>query len=89
MAAHPNALYETVFFQRGIRFIYPPTSLLLYRAWQAAARIHIPPSVAMNAMLLLALLGSMAVAGEFLLRLLPEQTFATLRLRIAGKFACW
>ena len=71
---HPNALYETVFFQRGIRFIYPPTSLLLYRAWNAAARIGIPPSVAMNAMLLLALLGSMAVAGEFLLRLLPEQT---------------
>jgi len=71
---HPNALYETVFFQRGIRFIYPPTSLLLYRAWQAAAWIHIPPSIAMNAMLLLALLGSMAVAGEFLLRLLSEQT---------------
>lgn len=72
---HPNALYETVFFQRGIRFIYPPTSLLLYRAWQLAARIHIPPPVAMNATLLLALLGSMAIAGEFLLRLLPEQTF--------------
>ena len=71
---HPNALYETVFFQRGIRFIYPPTSLLLYRAWQAPARIHIPPSVAMNVMLLLALLGSMAVAGEFLLRLFPEST---------------
>jgi len=71
---HPNALYETVFFQRGVRFIYPPTALLLYRAWQAAAWIHIPPSVAMNAMLLLALLGSMAVAGEFLLRLLPERT---------------
>jgi hypothetical protein len=71
---HPNALYETVFFQRSIRFIYPPTSLLLYRAWQAAAWIHIPPSIAMNAMLLLALLGTMAVAGEFLLRLLPERT---------------
>jgi hypothetical protein len=71
---HPNALYETVFFQRGIRFIYPPTSLLLYRAWHAADRFHIPPSVALNVMLLLALLGSMAVAGEFLLRLLPERT---------------
>jgi hypothetical protein len=71
---HPNALYETVFFQRGIRFIYPPTSLLLFRAWQAVARVHIAPRIAMNAMLLLALLGSMAVAGEFLLRLLPEQT---------------
>jgi alpha-1,2-mannosyltransferase len=71
---HPSALYETVFFQRGIRFIYPPTSLLLYRAWQTAARIHIPPAVALNAMLLLALLGTMAVAGEFLLRLLPPQT---------------
>jgi alpha-1,2-mannosyltransferase len=70
---HPNALYETVFFQRGIRFIYPPTSLLLYRAWHAAAWMHIPPSAAMNAMLLLALLGTMAVAGEFLLRLLPQQ----------------
>ncbi|MGB8478215.1 MAG: glycosyltransferase family 87 protein [Acidobacteriaceae bacterium] len=71
---HPNALYETVFFQRGIRFIYPPTSLLLYRVWRSAAWIHIPPSAAMNAMLLLALLGSMAVAAEFLLRLLPERT---------------
>ncbi len=71
---HPDALYETVFFQRGIRFIYPPTSLLLYRAWQAAAWVHIPPQIAMNAMLLLALLGSMAVAGEFLLRSLPEKT---------------
>jgi hypothetical protein len=70
---HPNAIYETAFFQRGIRFIYPPTSLLLYRAWQAAAWLHIPPSAAMNAMLLLSLFGTMAVAGEFLLRLLPEQ----------------
>ncbi len=71
---HPNAIYETAFFQRGIRFIYPPTSLLLYRAWQAAAWLHIPPAVAMNSMLLLALLGTIAVAGEFLLRLLPERT---------------
>ncbi|MHB1936366.1 MAG: glycosyltransferase family 87 protein [Acidobacteriaceae bacterium] len=71
---HPNAIYETAFFQRGIRFIYPPTSLLLYRAWQAAAWLNIPPAVAMNAMLLLSLFGTMAVAGEFLLRLLPEQT---------------
>lgn len=71
---HPNAIYETAFFQRGIRFIYPPTSLLLYRGWQAAAWLHIPPSAAMNAMLLLALLGTMAVAGEFLLRLLPKKT---------------
>lgn len=71
---HPNAIYETVFFQRGIRFIYPPTSLLLYRAWQAAHWLHVPPMVAMNAMLLLSLLGTMAVAGEFLLRLLPPQT---------------
>ncbi|MGC1871009.1 MAG: glycosyltransferase family 87 protein [Acidobacteriaceae bacterium] len=71
---HPNALYETVFFQRGIRFIYPPTALLLYRAWQAAARIGIPPSIAMNATLLMALLATMAVAGEFLLRLLPERS---------------
>lgn len=73
---HPNRMYEIVFFKRGIRFIYPPTSLLLYRTWQAAARLHIPPEVAMNAMLLLSLLGTMAVAGEFLLRLLPAQTIA-------------
>ncbi len=86
---HPNALYETVFFQRGIRFIYPPTSLLLYRAWQAAAWIHIPPSIAMNVMLLLALLGSMAVAGEFLLRLFPESTIRDSTPPIAGRFACW
>lgn len=71
---HPNAIYETVFFQRGVRFIYPPTSLLLYRAWQAATWLGIPPTIAMNAMLLLSLFGSMAVAGEFLLRLLPAQT---------------
>lgn len=74
---HPNAIYENVFFQRGIRFIYPPTSLLLYRAWQAATRLRISASVAMNAMLLLSLFGAMAVAGEFLLRLLPEQTIAS------------
>ncbi len=71
---HPNAIYETVFFQRGIRFIYPPTSLLLYRTWQAAQCLHVPTLVAMNAMLLLSLLGTMAVAGEFLLRLLPPPT---------------
>ncbi|HET9100656.1 MAG TPA: glycosyltransferase family 87 protein [Acidobacteriaceae bacterium] len=81
---HPNALYETVFFHRGVRFIYPPTALLLYRAWQAAARIGIPPSVAMNAMLLLALLGTMAVAGEFLLRLLPERI-----IRESTPADCW
>ncbi|MGH9617290.1 MAG: glycosyltransferase family 87 protein [Acidobacteriaceae bacterium] len=73
---HPNAIYETVFFQRGIRFIYPPTSLLLYRAWQSAAHLRIPPKVAMNAMLLLSLLGTMAVAGEFLLRLFPARAIA-------------
>lgn len=67
----PNAIYETAFFQRGVRFIYPPTSLLLYRAWQAAHWLHLSPFIAMNAMLLLSLLGTMAVAGEFLLRLLP------------------
>lgn len=67
----PNAIYETAFFQRGVRFIYPPTSLLLYRAWQAARWLHLSPFIAMNAMLLLSLLGTMAVAGEFLLRLLP------------------
>lgn len=71
---HPNAIYETAFFQRGIRFIYPPTSLLLYRAWQAARWLHVPPIVALNAMLLLSLIGTMAVAGEFLLCLLPAQT---------------
>src|SRR5665213_432919 len=71
---HPSAIYETAFFQRGIRFIYPPTSLLLYRFWQTARWLHISPFVAMNAMLLLSLLGTMAVAGEFLLYLLPTQT---------------
>src|ERR1035437_4663385 len=71
---HPNMIYETAFFQRGVRFIYPPTSLLLYRAWQGAQRLHVSALAAMNAMLLLSLFGTMAVAGEFLLRLLPAQT---------------
>lgn len=68
---HPNAIYETVFFQRGVRFIYPPTSLLLYRAWQSARCLRIPPFTAMIIMLLVSLLGTFVLAGEFLLCLLP------------------
>lgn len=64
---HPHTLYQTDFFQRGIRFIYPPTSLLLYRLWQSARWFHVNPFTAMNAMLLISLLGTFAIAGEFLL----------------------
>lgn len=68
---HPSAIYETVFFQRGIRFIYPPTSLLLYRAWQAARFLHIRPFTALRITLLLSLLGTCAAAAEFFFALLP------------------
>lgn len=73
---HPNAIYETVFFQRGVRFIYPPISLLLYRLWRSARWIGIQPFRAMNGTLLACLLGTLIVAGEFFLRLLPDKTRA-------------
>lgn len=68
---HPNLIYETVFFQRGVRFIYPPTSLLLYRLWQGAQRLDIRPFTALKTTLLLAMLGTCALAGEFFFSLLP------------------
>ena len=74
---HPNAIYETAFFQRGVRFIYPPTSLLLYRAWQSARCLRIPPFTAMIIMLLVSLLGTFVLAGEFLLCLLHAHMKAT------------
>jgi len=67
----PQAIYETSFFQRGVRFIYPPTSLLLFRAWQSARVLHLPPFVALKITLLLSLLGTYWLAGEFFLSLLP------------------
>jgi hypothetical protein len=74
---HPNAIYETAFFQRDVRFIYPPTSLLLYRGWQAARWLRIPPFLAMGIMLLFSLLGTLVLVGEFFLCLLPAQMKAT------------
>ena len=38
---HPNALYETVFFQRGVRFIYPPPRCCCIEHGRLAARIRI------------------------------------------------
>lgn len=66
----PQALYETVFFQRGVRFIYPPTALLLYRAWMSAARFGIRPLFAMNLTLWVALWTTFAVAARFFLDIL-------------------
>ena len=45
---HPHAIYETVFFERCIRFIYPPTSLPMYRAWQAARFVDLQPFTALK-----------------------------------------
>ena len=87
---HPNALYETVFFQRGVRFIYPPTSLLLYRAWQPR-RPDRHSSVGRHE--------RDAAAGaprsrwlsrvSFFCDCFRSRPFSSRRLRIAGKFACW
>lgn len=73
---HPNAIYETAFFQRGIRFIYPPTSLLLFGAWQTARHLDIRPFVALKITLLLSLLGSCALAAEYLFSVLPVAVVA-------------
>ncbi len=62
---HPSAIYETAFFQHNIRFIYPPTSLLAYRAWFAARWLGIRPFTALKITLLLALVGTWLVSGEF------------------------
>ena len=69
--AHANAIYETTFFQHNIRFIYPPTSLLAFRAWQAARFVHVRPFTALKATLLLSLLATWAAAELFLISLLP------------------
>ncbi|HEX4020978.1 MAG TPA: glycosyltransferase family 87 protein [Acidobacteriaceae bacterium] len=76
LAAHqaPNALYETVFFQRGVRFIYPPTALLLYRAWQQSSRFGISPFFAMNITVFLSFWATLILAGQFLLVLVRSQS---------------
>lgn len=71
---HANALYETVFFQRGIRFIYPPTSLLLFHAWRSVgSALHIAPFTVLRATMVVSLLGTCVVAGEFLLEMLRRR----------------
>lgn len=68
---HPNTIYETTFFQRDVRFIYPPTSLLLYRAWHSAHTLHIRPFVAMKATLLAALILTWFFSAKFFFALFP------------------
>ena len=70
----PNALYEVVFFQRGVRFIYPPAALLLYRFWLLGARWGIRPFWVMNAMLFLALWLTLVLAGQFFLDRARQQS---------------
>jgi len=77
----PNSLYETVFFQRGVRFIYPPTALLLYRGWLAAAHVGIRPFSAMNVTLVLAFWATLFLAGQFLLVLVQTQSDAPWSVR--------
>ncbi len=72
----PNAIYETTFFQRGVRFIYPPTSLLLFRAWQAARHLHVRPFIALKITLLMSLLATCWLAAEFFFSLLPSAIIA-------------
>lgn len=87
----PAAIYENVFFRRGIRFIYPPTSLLLYRACFAARYFHGNPFSAFKLLLLASLLGTSFLAAEFFSLLLPSSTVEnftaverwTIRLSIA------
>lgn len=67
----PQALYETSFFQRDIRFIYPPSSLLLYRAWQSARYLHIAPFTALKITLLLACFFTWLATANFFFRVLP------------------
>ena len=78
---HPNAIYETVFFQRGVRYIYPPTALLLYRAWQWGAHIGIRPYWLMNGMLVIALWVTLAIAGQFFLDVAQQPGAVPWRLR--------
>ena len=73
---HPDAIYETAFFQHNIRFIYPPTSLLAYRAWFAARWIGIRPFTALKFTLLFALVGTWVVAGEFFFARFSEGYFS-------------
>lgn len=86
---HSNAVYETTFFEHNIRFIYPPTSLLIFEGWQMAPFLHVRPFVAFKFTLLLSLLGTWAVAEQFFLLLFPVNRFSavdrwTIRLIIAA-----
>lgn len=63
----PADLYERVFFQHQIRFIYPPVSLLLYRGWQSAASLGVAPFTALKITLYLCFLGTWLVASEYFL----------------------
>jgi alpha-1,2-mannosyltransferase len=74
---HPNAIYETAFFKRDVRFIYPPTSLLMYRGWQAARFFHLRPFTALKITVLLSLLGTWIVAAQFFLALLLKSAVET------------
>lgn len=75
---HPDAIYENLFFERGVRFIYPPTSLLLYRGCVAAAEpLHIRPFTVFKIILLLSMLGTWWVASEFCFSLFAELKRAT------------
>lgn len=71
----PDAIYETAFFERGVRFIYPPTSLLLFRAWLAAGRLHLRPFTALKITLVLAMLGTCWLAAEFFFSVLPARAW--------------
>lgn len=82
--AEPNAIYETTFFQRDIRFIYPPTSLLLYRACLGARVLHIRPFTAMKATLATALIATWAFAVEFFFAL-----FSAAEIKIAPVWQRW
>ena len=89
---HPNAIYETVFFQRGVRYIYPPTALLLYRAWQWGAHIGIRPCWLMNGMLVIALWVTLAIAGQFFLDVAQQPDTVPWRLRhqwLARALVAW
>lgn len=69
---HSNTIYETAFFERGIRFIYPPTALLLYQGCGVARFLHMQPFTLFKILLLLSMLGTWWIASEFFFTQYPN-----------------
>jgi hypothetical protein len=65
-------LYKTLFFDKHIKFIYPPSSLFLYEFFSL---LHIPNEPAVKLLIFGSFLGTLLCAGEVLrLRILEKET---------------